>query len=527
MVTAVIRKFSHHFCVVTSNRMIQDPIFDYYRNRLSTFKFGHGRKKTKREIDKTFASANKERTHFRLLNACYDDFIRYMAGRGIAEDSWEIEEVRMYVPTPVDFNCIFPHPLREKQVEIKDFISTRPPKPILPNMHYYPQRVIPLQMGGGKTLIALYMAAHFGFRTMIEVSKRYRENWVSNVCGKDAKLDVDVSDVLVIQSHTDLVRAIRKAKAKYEKFDYKIIIAHKSTISNFVNAYVRGEPEFKQYGIKVEDLYKVLGVGLLIRDEVHEELHANAKQDLHRHVPLVINLSATLEFDDPKVDEMCKLVFPLDSRFNAGEWNKYIEVLAVRYGLQLPTKLKWYQYKNGPYNQAEFEKSILKDKFKFDLYANFICNLIMEYFELIHEPGDKLAVYAHTIAMCTHLQAYIEDRFSQYSVNRYVGEDDYEDLISADIVVTTPGSAGTGQDIKGLRRVIMTNAIKSSQKNFQVAGRLRELFELDSKGVVRDVMFLYLVCNDIQQQVDYHFFKRSKFRGKMKSQNEIETGFYL
>ena len=266
---------------------------------------------------------------------------------------------------------------------------------------------------------------------------------------------------------------------------------------------------------------------MLIRDEVHEELHANAKQDLHRHVPLVINLSATLEFDDPKVDEMCKLVFPFDTRFNAGEWNKYIDVFAVRYGLQFPTKLKWYQYKNGPYNQAEFEKSILASKEKFQLYADFICNLIVENFQLIYEPGDKLAVYAHTINMCTKLQEYIEDRFAEYSVNRYVGEDVYEDLISADIVVTTPGSAGTGQDIKGLRRVLMTNAIKSSQKNFQVAGRLRELFELDSKGVVRDVVFLYLVCNDIPQQVDYHFFKRSKFRGKMKSQNEIETGFYL
>ena len=527
MVTAVIRKFSHHFCVVSSNRLIQQPIFDYYRNRLSTFKFGHGRQKGKREIDKTFASANKERTHFRMLNACYDDFIRYMAGRGIAEDTWEVEEVRMYVPTPVEFKCTFPHPLRPKQVEIEKFICQSPIKPYLPNMFFHPQRVIPLQMGGGKTLIALYVAAQLGVRTMIEVSKRYRENWVSNVCGDDAKLDVELSDVLIIQSHTDLVRAIRKACSKHEKFDYKIIIAHKSTISNFVNAYVRGEPEFKQYGIKVEDLYKVLGVGLLIRDEVHEELHANAKQDLHRHVPLVINLSATLEFDDPKVDEMCKLVFPFDTRFNAGEWNKYIDVFAVRYGLQFPTKLKWYQYKNGPYNQAEFEKSILASKEKFQLYADFICNLIVENFQLIYEPGDKLAVYAHTINMCTKLQEYIEDRFTEYSVNRYVGEDVYEDLISADIVVTTPGSAGTGQDIKGLRRVLMTNAIKSSQKNFQVAGRLRELFELDSKGVVRDVVFLYLVCNDIPQQVDYHFFKRSKFRGKMKSQNEIETGFYL
>lgn len=520
---AIVRKYSHHFVVVSSDRRITQPILDYYRNQLSVFKFGRGKQKGPREIDKTFASANKERTHFRMLLSCYDDFMRYMSRRGIPEDVWEHEEIHMYIPVSVDFKCTFPHPLRPKQVEINQFILEKD----MTTKKFKPTRVIPLQMGGGKTLIALYTAAQIGQRTMIEVSKRYRENWVSNVYGKDSKLDVTEGEVLVITSHNDLVRAIRKAKARYEKFDYKIIIAHKSTISNFIKAYVRGDKTFKEYGIKVEDLYKVLGVGVVIRDEVHEELHANGNQDLHRHVPLVINLSATLEFDDPKVEEMCRFVFPFVDRFNAGEWNKYIDVIALRFGLDMPTKLKWCQYKNGPYNQAEFEKSILKSKQKTDYYAGMVCDFIQKYYIDIAEKNDKLLVYAHTIDMCTKLKEYIEDHFSYLTVNRYVGEDDYENLITADIAVTTPGSAGTGVDVKGLRRVIMTNAIKSSQKNYQIAGRLRELFEVDSNGVVKDVLFCYFVCNDIMQHVDYHQFKRSKFRGKMKSHDEVETGYYL
>lgn len=518
---AIVRKYSHHFVVVTSDRRIIQPIFDYYRNHLSVFKFGRGQKKGPKEIDKTFASANKERTHFRMLLSCYDDFMRYMARRGIAEDTWEHEEIRMYVPTSVDFKCTFPHPLRPKQVEINQFILDKIDK------KFIPVRVIPLQMGGGKTLIALYTAAQIGQRTMIEVSKRYRENWLSNVCGADAKLDVDIKDVLVIASHNDLVRAIRKAKTKYERFEYKIIIAHKSTISNFIKNYVRGEKAFKEYGIKVEDLYKVLGVGVVIRDEVHEELHINANQDLHRHVPLVINLSATLEFDDPKVEEMCRFVFPFNDRFNAGDWNKYIDVLALKYNLELPTKLKWSLFKGGSYSQVELEKSILKSKQKTAQYCGMIADLTQQYFIEIAEKNDKLLVYAHTIDMCTKLKEFLEDRFSYLTVNRYVGEDDYENLITADIACTTPGSAGTGVDIKGLRRVIMTNSMKSSQKNYQMAGRLRELSELDSNGVMKDVVFCYLVCMDIPQQVEYHAFKRSKFRGKMKSHDEVETGYYL
>lgn len=520
---AIVRMYSHNFVVVTKDRRITQLIFDYYRNRLSIFKFGTKGKGGPPEIDRTFASANKDRTHFRMLRESYNDFIRYMAGRGIPENTWEVEQVKMYKPAEADYNCTFPYPLREKQVEINVFIKEL--NPITKAL--FPHRVIPLQMGGGKTLIALYTAAQMKVRTMIVVSKRYIDNWINNIYGSDAKLDVDPKKVLLIGSTNDLIRAIRNAKTPYERFDYDIILARKSTVTNFIKAYVRGEKKFADYLIKVEDLYKVLGVGFLIRDEVHEEIHANANQDLHMHVPTCVNLSATLEYDDPKLDDMARLVFPLETRFNAGEWNKYINVKALRFNLQLPTKLKWSLFKKGPYSQAEFEKSILSIPQKKAAYGGFIANILACDYIPILEPGDKIAVYAYTINMCSYLQDLLQDRFPDKLVNRYVGEDEYSNLMEADIVITTPGSAGTGVDIAGLRRVLMTNAVKSSQRSFQTAGRLRELFELDRNGIVRDVEFGYFVCNDIPQHVDYHHFRRGKFRGKMKSQEEIETGYYL
>lgn len=454
-----------------------------------------------------------------------------MEAKGYPKDTWDVQEVEMYKPKRVSFKCIFPHPLRPKQAEIKEFIyERREDAPIVSNFNpalsipsvlsLKHSRVIPLQMGGGKTLIALFVAAQLGVRTMIEISKRYRQNWLNNIYGSDAKLDVKEDEVLIIQSHADLVRAIRKARSKCEPFDYKIIVAHKSTIYGFVNAYVKNQEQFKEYGIKVEDLYKVLGVGLVIRDEVHEELHINAKQDMHRHVPLVINLSATLEYDDEKVNDMCKFVFPMPDRFNAGEWNKYIDVLAYHYRLKLPTKLKWMMFKKGPYSQVEFEKSLMKNKRALASYAELIFMVIDHHYMEVADDEDRLLVYAHTIDMCTKLTEYIEDRYPSKKVNRYVGEDDYERLEEADIAVTTPGSAGTGVDIKSLRRVILTNAIKSSQRNYQMAGRLRELFG-------KDTLFIYLVCDDIPQHRDYDNFKKMKFRGKMKSHLDYYSGFTL
>lgn len=516
-----LRKYSHHFVVLTNDRKIIQPILDFYRNHLSTFKFGRSGARGPKEIDKTFASRNMERTHYRMHISCYNEFIRYMARRGISESIWKVEVVPMYDPVKVEMKCIFPHPLRPKQVEIKDFIMDGYPE------HPKPIRVIPLQMGGGKTLIALYCAALMGVRTMVVVSKRYRDNWYSNLCGEEAKLDLEEKDVLVIASHNDLVRAIRKARTSYERFDYKVILIHKSTISNFIKSFVRGEERFKEYGIKVEELYSVFGIGVVIPDEAHEELHANANQDLHRHCPMVIDLSATLDFDDPKLDEMCRMIYPIADRYNGGEWSRYIDVRALMFGLKLPTKLRWRQYKDGPYNQPEFEKSVFKDKQKRAYYIEMLINFVRHYFIDVAEKGDKLAVYASTIPMCTELADNLQERYPELTVNRYVGEDDYENLMNSDVIVTTPGSAGTGVDIKGLRRVIMTLALKSSQRNYQLAGRLRELLDVDSQGVVKDVVFYYYVCTDIPQHLDYHQFKREKFRGRMKSHEEIHTGYLL
>lgn len=508
----IVRRYTHHFLVITNDKYIRDHLNAFCRAYLITYKFSMGKNKGVREVDKVFAGSNKARTHYRFLISCWDIFCWFMNNRRVNMAEWDIQDEPMYKPAKASFKCIFPHPLRPKQVEIKDFITAINPE----TNTYYPTRVIPLQMGGGKTLSALYVAAMIGQRTIIEVSKRYMNNWLSNIYGEDAKLDVTEKETLVITSIKELLKAVKKSKSRFERFNPKIIVVHKTVMNAFIDAYSREEPIFKQFGCRVEDIYKVLGIGLVIRDEVHEEIYINAKGDFHRHAPLVINLSATLEFDDPKLNELCTRVFTMENRFNAGEWNRYIDVEAKLYRLRQPTKLKWSLFKGGPYSQVQYEKTILKNRDAKTNFFNLVSRLIKDEFVDIMNSGEKILVYAHTILMCTNLADHLEKVFNGLKVNRYVGEDDYSQLLSGDIVVTTPGSAGTGVDIKNLRRVIMTNAIKSSQKNYQIAGRLRELENRDTK-------FIYLVNSDIDQHLIYHNFKKEKFFGKMKSHITTDT----
>jgi superfamily II DNA or RNA helicase len=82
-----------------------------------------------------------------------------------------------------------------------------------------------------------------------------------------------------------------------------------------------------------------------------------------------------------------------------------------------------------------------------------------------------------------------------------VEEDPYENLMQADVSVSTLLSAGTGVDIPMLTTVILTTSISSSQSNIQGFGRLRNIPN-------KKLRFVYFVCSDFPKQLEYHEKKK-------------------
>ena len=70
-------------------------------------------------------------------------------------------------------------------------------------------------------------------------------------------------------------------------------------------------------------------------------------------------------------------------------------------------------------------------------------------------------------------------------------------MLTGDIIVTTPGSLGTGIDVPNLRVGIQTVNISATAMNLQNLGRLRKLPD-------RDVKFCYLYAENIPKQKEYH-----------------------
>lgn len=89
------------------------------------------------------------------------------------------------------------------------------------------------------------------------------------------------------------------------------------------------------------------------------------------------------------------------------------------------------------------------------------------------------------------------------------------------VVITTPGSCGTGKDIPQLYIVFSPISVSSSQRNDQMVGRTRPI---DKWWPDLDPIFLYFVCPDIPKQVEYHRKRRIIFDKKMKNFTLIDSG---
>ena len=111
----------------------------------------------------------------------------------------------------------------------------------------------------------------------------------------------------------------------------------------------------------------------------------------------------------------------------------------------------------------------------------------------------------------------IEDIPSQENlrVETYNYGTDRSILNEADIIVSTPGSAGTGTDIENLRTVLMTIASGSDILNKQSLGRLRELPNGDTP------IYAYTWIRNIQAHCNYQEIRRVTYTSRGKSFQEI------
>ncbi len=459
-----------------------------------------------RGIVAVYAAATKDRTEFRFHRHQYEELLNHLTGFGISQEQLNIVSHPPPLPVKANFKKIDERPLFDYQVPLSEYF-------IAPGH----TKVITLQTGKGKTRTFLESVYQIGNRVALVIKGMYVEKWtedVENFFGKKK------GKLLVVRGSAHLKGLMHMALDG--ELEANFIIITNTTIQNYLREWEHNKFTISDYPIKPEEMYEKLGVGVRGIDEVHQDFHLNYRQDLYTHVEKTISLSATLKSDDEFIRSRYRVLFPQYLRTEEPEYDKYIAVTALGYEIPVMKNVKYKEGKN--YSHTAFEKSVMRNKEMLRNYLNMIHRIMKVKYIDKREEGQKMLIFAATIDLCTIIVDFLKPMYPDLKISRYTGEDDYDNLMTSDITVTTIKSAGTAVDVEGLITVLMTDSINSIQANIQVLGRLRKL-----KGKWAGVTpeFLYVFSVSIDKQVQYHMEKIEKFNGLVLGHKTLMTPYKI
>ena len=363
------------------------------------------------------------------------------------------------------------------------------------------------------TFCALQAASQLGYRLLIIVRPMYMDKWQEDVM---KTYDINFQDMIVVRGASSLLALLEQGAE--DDLTAKVILISNKTLQPYIKLYEQFQEQIRDlgYACMPHELCEKLKVGTIIEDEIHQDFHLNFKLFTYTHVPKTISLSATLLSDDDFITQMYETTFPSLSRFHGGELKKYVNATSMLYQIKNPNKLRYQDYSRKTYSHTMFEESVMKNQYLLANYLRMIGDLIEEYWlSNEYKLGDRCLVYCARIEFCTVVVDYLKKRYSSKDVRRYVEDDPYENIMTADLSVSTPGSAGTGLDIPNLTTVLLTVAMTSSPGNIQGFGRLRDLAPKRTK-------FIYLTCDDITKHRDYNDRKRVLLTERALTFNELK-----
>lgn len=497
--------YSHHIRVRKYNHIVRSALTSFTRQQAQWGLMRQpGNPKPVRTIVRFFAAATLDRTEFRFHVNQLEDLIRHLQTYGLTRDSISIKHKQLYEPERITLVAHDGKEPRPKQLPLIEYLLAEGNS-----------KVLTAQTGLGKTRIGLWGVERIGHRTVLIIKGMYIPKWIKDI---EEAFETKPGDIIAVQGSKALATVMELALA--DELKAKFIIISVRTMAMYLKDYDLHKDRSKEYPIVPHKFYEKLKVGIRMIDEVHQEFHANYRIDLYTHVVKSISMSATLDSDDPFINRMYEVSWPRPTRAPEVEYDKFIAVRCLWYTLTQPHRIRCTTIFKQ-YNQTKFEQSILRDKGMTQRYIEMIAGIVQEAFIKVREPGQKMMVFCGTVDMCTRVTARLRELHSSLTVNRYVAEDAYEQLLNADIVVSTVLSAGTAVDVPNLRVTLMTNALNSKQANVQVLGRTRRL--KDWPDVTPE--FYFLAARELDKHIQYARDKENKLRGKVLSYNELQTPY--
>lgn len=417
----------------------------------------------------------------------FKHFRYYTTQLGIDLSEAKIVDARDYKSKDEDYIITEGWALRDKQPDIFDFIMERRKGSIL----------IPVNMGVGKTFVSLYTMSKIGKRFGLLVLPKYIEKWIDDF--KESHVSTD-DEIRVIQGKDMLKDFIQRSKDN--DLPWKYYVFSITTLRNFITAFEEDyETCILEYGGDPVSLFSDAGIHSLLIDETHEHFHSVFKILLYANIKLRIGMSATLIATSDKEMAAHNAIYPRDGVFYDKMIKKYIDFYPTIFNIDR-NFLKKIRFKvrggpmKGAYSQNEFENSIMKNKAMLNSYFRMVDEMVEDLYLEHYMEGDRVIIFVSRIKMATIFAKRFQEKYKDKVVKRYVEDDDYQDMLEGDIIVSTVLSLGTSITVPNLRVIVQTVNTRSAKSNLQTAGRLRYLPD-------RDVKFCWLFAGNIQKHIEY------------------------
>lgn len=360
------------------------------------------------------------------------------------------------------------------------------------------------------TFCALTASSRMSMRTVIQVRGGYVNRWLDDL---NAFFEFEHGELLVVRGKKALVSIINMAKA--DELDVKFIIITSKTLHSYFKAYeANPKAAVEEYGCRPEQLYTVLHVGTRVVDEVHEDYHLNYRSDIYCNISNVIYLSATLTTEDAFRRQMYDVALPMEHWHKGVDYHAYIKVNALHFGMHDKSVVNTTERGQDTYSHGAYELSILRNKEMLSNYLEMIRMVVQrDYIEYEFHHGQKCIIFCRLVEMCEIVAEHIQECLPDLLVGVYVSGSEDSILKKSDIIVSTPGSAGTAVDIPNLKMSLLTIALRKKEANEQIKGRLREI---KMQPHITPI-FNYFVNTAIKKHREYHDAKMEQFQGKALS----------
>lgn len=499
--------YSH--CIVVSNfgTDVKNALLEFCRGVAHYGLKRVGRGKFVKAMLRVFVATTFDRREFRFHRNQLDQILLALDKVGYAKHLINVVHHGLFEPARVDLRYIEKRSPRDYQIPQISYV-----------LENGVTKVITARPGRGKTFMALVVINQLRVRTFFTIRAMYIEKWIKDV--KEA-FNLKKGELMVIRGSAHLKSYI--AGIMDGSIAPKITFCSNMTFYHYLQNYEKHPDDYTGlgYGCAPGEFFEKMGIGLRVIDEVHQDFHLNFRQDLYTHVPKTLSLSGTLESDDQFITNMYRVMFPPTERGPIMDDTSHVMVRALLYACHNPDKrLRYINKGMRSYSHVMFEQSLMKKKEELKNYIDMVTDIVQTHFVRKQETGQKCVVYCSTVDLCTIIAKHFKRVFPHLNVCRYTSDDDYEEMLEQELVVSTLKSLGTAIDIPGLRTILMTDAIGSRQANLQAVERLRVNPNFTPE-------FLYLVCQDIDKHMEYHHHKMDVFKNRVVGHQEHLTEYRL